>query len=55
MNSEITGPPPDDGCLQNEVAYRESCYSLTLMFADWNTANDKCNGYGGHLVSIESE
>ena len=54
-DAEITGPPPEEGCLQDEVAYRGSCYKFKLSFLNWMEAEAECSSWGGHLVSLESE
>lgn len=55
-NSEITGPPPDVyGCLEDEVAYKDSCYRFDVHFTSYYESEKTCKGWGGQLLDLQSE
>ena len=55
-NSEITGPPPDvDGCLEDEVAYMDTCYRFDVHFTSHDASEKTCKDWGGQLLDLQSE
>ena len=55
-SAEITGPPPDiDGCLEDEVAYKASCYRFDVKFTSYDKSEKTCKDWGGQLLSLQSE
>ena len=55
-NQEISGIPPDHyGCKSNQVAYRGSCYEISLEYKSWQSAENDCKRKSMDLLSITSE
>ena len=38
-----------------EAVYADSCYVIVFKSLTWKSARSRCEGMGGHLVTIESQ